>query len=1196
MAKNFSTKDAQAIARWHLDLMSRLSSVATDEHAAELNAIRRAYADMVSGGYFEQSFTEEVVKGNATNFRSTALEKLLTALLSHSEALSRSSQCASILATNKPEIERLLDDLNPALRGIGWFITSGRKKVNAEAAYDRLTAMKDGAYGDATCALLNQNSTPSLSADSVWNRFTEDPEGFRANLVECCNIPSSPNHAREVDAILSRFQEISEEEDEIEEAPRRAEAQTKDAIQSMLESRTSELLKSVPLEELRRYKKGIRLSALLKAGCTSVADLEGKDFAQLVGKYGVSWDAARDLIQAVKKVRASAADSSKIKISVDKKTPESTALVTSLYMLLRITKIASDFSQLSEEKKLLTNNAVSVLRKYGHPTIWPFRPAHERAEVAVSYRSLQATLDGDFGTDVERRYGELCKFTGRDSSAMAWASFAEDPTRFFNLIESLAPGVLGSDEDFLQGLPQKLVEEIKDEALPSAGLKCQLRRYQEWGVKYILHQGKVLLGDEMGLGKTIEAIAAMVALQNTGMKRFLVVCPASVLPNWCREITKHSDLNAIKVHGADRQWKLASWLEGGGVAVTTYETVGVVKLSKGDTIDMLVVDEAHYVKNPETKRSKNVIGLIKSSKRVLFMTGTALENNVDEMITLISYLRPDIAKKAQKYSSFATATAFREAIAPVYYRRKRSDVLTELPELIEYDSWCDMTDAEISAYEAAALAGGKHAMRRVSWNVGDPTQSTKLKRLREIVEEAKDDGRRVIVFSFYLDTVAMIHEALGDSSLLPITGGVSPRLRQNVIDQFNSSPAGSVLISQITAGGTGLNIQAASVVVICEPQYKPSTESQAISRAYRMGQVHNVIVHRLLASGTIDEKIVEILDAKQTAFDVFADKSVAAEDNLCIDDKEARRLIAEEIERIKIKHKIINEDISNGLHTPRQSPETAGEMSEEPELEADGRAAADIGVSSNPLIADAEIQTAAAEVKKSVTGRVRSTRRKRTFTFSVAGLNMMHTGRRWMSASAHSVTAVREKDNEYDENAVALHINGRKAGYIPREIVPPIAALIDEGYEANVISVDANKVPKKRRRKDEWGDYYYEEDWNRAFYVAKVKVTLQRPEEKTKTKKPTRSAKSAAPAALSKAEANRLRGHLPEALSAHHAEAYLLLAQGMSRGDAGFAMGVRESTMQDYTRVIYKVLNIHNKQELIQHARRLLERADEKGD
>lgn len=227
------------------------------------------------------------------------------------------------------------------------------------------------------------------------------------------------------------------------------------------------------------------------------------------------------------------------------------------------------------------------------------------------------------------------------------------------------------------------MEEIQTEDYSLGGLHCNLRRYQRFGVNYILHQRKVLLGDEMGLGKTIQAIATMVALRNQGETHFIVVCPASVLINWCREIEKFCDIQAIKVHGSTRTSGMKDWINSGGIAVTTYETTSVFELPKSLKCGLVVVDEAHYIKNPDAKRTINTKRLCEHADRLLFMTGTALENNIDEMIRLITILQPDIAKKINNMKMMPFAPLFRETIAPVYYRRKREDVLSELPELLE---------------------------------------------------------------------------------------------------------------------------------------------------------------------------------------------------------------------------------------------------------------------------------------------------------------------------------------------------------------------------------------------------------------------------------------------------------------------------------------------------------------------------------
>ena len=513
---------------------------------------------------------------------------------------------------------------------------------------------------------------------------------------------------------------------------------------------------------------------------------------------------------------------------------------------------------------------------------------------------LSNLLVNEYGRDAQATLYGLDSVSNVSGSS-AWDDFSENSIRFFNILEDVRPGLLGTD-DAVYGLPEDLAREIQEECFFPDGLLCELRRYQEWGVKYILHQERVLLGDEMGLGKTVQAIAAMVSLRNTGATHFVVVCPASVIENWCREIRKHSRLSVTKVHGVGRMAALRSWIQSGGVAVTTYETTGYFKLDNGFHFSMLTVDEAHYIKNPNARRTVNVKTIAGHAQRILFMTGTALENKVDEMIELISMLQPAIASQVRGMASLSSAPQFRKIVAPVYYRRKRENVLTELPELIESQEWCSLRPEEETIYENAVL--GKHYTdaRRVSWNVDDLRNSSKANRMLELIEEAESEGRKVIVFSFFLDTIRKISLLLGSKCTNPINGSVSPQRRQEIIDDFDRAPAGSVLLAQIQAGGTGLNIQSASVVILCEPQFKPSIENQAISRAYRMGQTRNVLVYRLLCQNTVDERITALLEQKQAAFDAFADKSEAAKESLELDEKTFGNIIKEEIDRINAKN------------------------------------------------------------------------------------------------------------------------------------------------------------------------------------------------------------------------------------------------------------------------------------------------------
>lgn len=661
------------------------------------------------------------------------------------------------------------------------------------------------------------------------------------------------------------------------------------------------VLREAPVEELGRSKRGLRVKALREHGYNTVADVAAASVHSLASVYGISEDTAYSIKGIANGMAAEARKGVKISLSSDNRTKEATALILALFQYRRSMPVADKCHA------LLTANAKKI--KYAEEDLnavrgsvkWLFSSKVKKQKAIEAFEMLSALQGGDYGSQAEALFAELDAIE-RSRGSDAWQAFSENPIRFTNDLEDIDPSVLGND-DSVYGLPEDLAREIQEECFFPEGLLCKLRKYQIWGVKYALHQERILLGDEMGLGKTVQAIATMVSLRNTGGTHFMVVCPASVLANWCREIRKMSLLSVTKIHGTGRRSAFEAWLKTGGVAVTTYETTAYLGLPFDFKFKMLVVDEAHYIKNPEARRSENVRNISLHAERLMFMTGTALENKVDEMINLIRILQPNVARQVQGLAFMSAAPQFRMAVAPVYYRRKREDVLTELPDLIESEEWCAMGYEEEMAYERAVMSKNFAEARRVSWNVDDIRASSKAARLVELVNEAASEGRKVIVFSFFLDTIRKVSMLLGSRCIGPINGSVAPQRRQEIIDEFDNAPAGSVLVAQIQSGGTGLNIQSASVVIICEPQLKPSIERQAIARAHRLGQHRNVLAYKLLCGDSIDERMLALLAEKQAEFDAFADKSVAAMQTPELDEKTLGGLINGEIDRINAKYK-----------------------------------------------------------------------------------------------------------------------------------------------------------------------------------------------------------------------------------------------------------------------------------------------------
>jgi SNF2 family DNA or RNA helicase len=398
-------------------------------------------------------------------------------------------------------------------------------------------------------------------------------------------------------------------------------------------------------------------------------------------------------------------------------------------------------------------------------------------------------------------------------------------------------------------------------------------------------QERSLLGDDMGLGKTVQVLAAMCHLHANGARHFFVVAPNSVLVNWFREVNKHTQLTPFLLHGPERDENLVRWRASGGVAITTYGTLP--KLIDGiGSIDFFAADEAHMAKNPDALRSQAVAQVADASRFVSLMTGTALENRLQEMQNLVHIVQPDIVQQLSPIiysaSGLVDPTDVVRTLAPVYLRRTQADVLTELPERVEIEEWVDLTAKDRDAYLLAPL---NVMSKRVVVNVGDGTRtSAKYERLLDLLEEHAEADRKVVVFSYFRQTIEDVSVLTGGSPT--ITGDTSGPQRQRIIDDFSTNPNARVLVSQIDAGGLGINLQAAQVVVLMEAQFKPSSEWQAIARVHRMGQSRKVMVHRLLARNTIEERLVQIIEEKTQIFNDYAhDSSVRDASAMAVDNR-----------------------------------------------------------------------------------------------------------------------------------------------------------------------------------------------------------------------------------------------------------------------------------------------------------------------
>ncbi|MDO5484799.1 MAG: SNF2-related protein, partial [Sarcina sp.] len=388
------------------------------------------------------------------------------------------------------------------------------------------------------------------------------------------------------------------------------------------------------------------------------------------------------------------------------------------------------------------------------------------------------------------------------SEKEAVADFKKNSAPYYAWLEARG-GIFAPQKMIYSSIPAQLAARIDAAPLDLTAFKGNLRAYQAFGTRYILTQKRVLLGDEMGLGKTIQAIAAMSHLtaekrqslsashlQTEGTQsptieaesvqtpatatgggqisaqqpHFLVVCPASVMINWCREIVKFSEVKAHLLHGPFLETSFERWNTDGGAAVTNYESMGKIfsRIDGKMRLALLVIDEAHYIKNPEAKRTRYIHSLEDESDRILLMTGTPLENNVIEMCQLIGFVRPDMDWKIRENAAMRHVPAFREMLAPVYLRRQRDQVLDELPPCTEEEEWCAMTPQDLETYSSCAIEGSFNGMRRVSFLQDDLRTSSKAVRLLELCEEAGDEGKRIVIYSFFRETLRKTAALLED--------------------------------------------------------------------------------------------------------------------------------------------------------------------------------------------------------------------------------------------------------------------------------------------------------------------------------------------------------------------------------------------------------------------------------------------------
>jgi superfamily II DNA or RNA helicase len=447
----------------------------------------------------------------------------------------------------------------------------------------------------------------------------------------------------------------------------------------------------------------------------------------------------------------------------------------------------------------------------------------------------------------------------------------------------------------------------------------RLRPYQRTGVSWLQHLGTNGLGgilaDEMGLGKTVQALAWLAVVKDLGApggralptapegldrrasrRPSLVVCPTSLVTNWQAEAARFTpELKTLLLHGPNRQARFAE-VAGHDLVITSYA------LLRRDSdqyaqwqFDTVILDEAQHIKNRFSQVAQ-AAKTLKAAQRFV-LTGTPMENSLDDLWSIFDFLMPGYLGPAKEFQDryetpitkagdTAALRRLRQRLRPFVLRRTKTEVAPELPAKIEQMAYCEMSAEQQSVYQAILDQGRRDAnqldseskrrmavlvtltrLRQACCHLGllpgekkwtEP--SAKLELCLELVEEAISGGHRVLLFSQFTTALKLIAAAL-PVSYCYLDGATMDRAGE--VRRFQESPDIPVFLISLKAGGTGLNLTGADTVIHFDPWWNPAAEEQATARAHRIGQTNVVTSYKLIAQGSVEEKIVRLQERKK---------------------------------------------------------------------------------------------------------------------------------------------------------------------------------------------------------------------------------------------------------------------------------------------------------------------------------------------
>jgi SNF2 family DNA or RNA helicase len=455
-----------------------------------------------------------------------------------------------------------------------------------------------------------------------------------------------------------------------------------------------------------------------------------------------------------------------------------------------------------------------------------------------------------------------------------------------------------------------------DHMTPPDTLIATLRPYQKSGLNWLWFCAQTGLGaclaDDMGLGKTIQILAALLRKkqESPDSAPALLIVPASLIGNWRNEATKFApSLNLFIAHRSecDAATLLNPALESADLVIITYGMLTRLEWPAATDWSWIILDEAQAIKNHSTRQSRAVRTLKAQSRFML--TGTPIENRLGDLWSLFDFLNPGLLGSARQFQTFTKAiqsgndehyAPLRRLVSPYILRRLKTDksIISDLPDKTEMKVFCGLTKTQAQLYAQAVqqlvselknpdsegiqrkglvltyLMRFKQICNHPDQATGaaeyDPKQSAKFLRLETICSEIESRGEKVLIFTQFREITEPLADCLtsvfGRPGLV-LHGGTPIKKRQEMVDAFQREEGPPFFVLSLKAGGTGLNLTAAAHVIHFDRWWNPAIENQATDRAFRIGQKNNVLVHKFVTSGTLEEKIDALLTDKQALSD-----------------------------------------------------------------------------------------------------------------------------------------------------------------------------------------------------------------------------------------------------------------------------------------------------------------------------------------